>query len=807
MQHHLNIPDRLGEWILSHRAIVLTVFAVLTGCAYWQSTHVPIHASILEGLLTDQDRHDVYTDQVKHLGGSSDDLLFVATREGDQLFTPATLNSIRKAAEEMRRLSFVSRVITIVDVPEVRLEEPKNRLQKAYRNAMRKKLERGELDEIPTSTRNMRPYWPIDEEKQASIDIDALKTKMVNDAFAKRLMSKDKSAQMMLIWLNRAESMRNRAASGVRRQLENILKDNGLGREATHFSGTLVIQDWMFEEVLRTLQLVLPVTAIIVSLLTLWVFHRLSYMLLTLVIAAIAATWSVGMTAFLFGEITLLVAAVPALVMVISTADTIHLVSAYVAELKKGSPRDIAINAVFQQVGGACVLTSITTFVGFTSLLVVPAAAIRHLAIGCAIGVTSALLLALTLVPMALQILQAPPVEKPSRLNVWLDQCVQWCQHVSLNRPRTVVALHAIAISLAAAGASQLHYDADLPARFRSDHPLRKSIDFFNDEIFATSTIEIMVKADPEQLLSPEMLHGLVQLEDKVRELPKVNDVLSMLELFRIVDKVLDYQTSDGLPRTQSIAKNSVKLAERFSKDAVQTFVSLDQGITRVTVQVPTTRVVEAWEFSQLLKRTARECLPDTASVDVAGYYPIVGEAVVVVIESQIEGFYICFASVMAIVAFGVRSIRLAMLAVFPNLLPLLFLGGILGVFFEMVDSDVIGIAIISFGLAVDDTIHFLHRYDIEFAACGDKRTALKSTYTYTGSAIIRTTVILGVGLMPFMLSDYLSTQLLGSFLVVVLAFAVFGDLLLLPSLICLFGENENQDHDSPTAVASDAIS
>jgi predicted RND superfamily exporter protein len=108
---------------------------------------------------------------------------------------------------------------------------------------------------------------------------------------------------------------------------------------------------------------------------------------------------------------------------------------------------------------------------------------------------------------------------------------------------------------------------------------------------------------------------------------------------------------------------------------------------------------------------------------------------------------------------------------------------------FEVVDSDLIGVAIVSFGLAVDDTIHFLHRYDIEAADAPNRVEALGRTFNYTGSAIVRTTVILGFGLIPFALSDYFSIWVLGTYLVFVLFCAVLGDLLLLPALILLLAK------------------
>ena len=108
---------------------------------------------------------------------------------------------------------------------------------------------------------------------------------------------------------------------------------------------------------------------------------------LTILVSLVAAVWAVAFTGLVFGKITILVAAVPLLIMVMSTSDTIHIVSAYSRELAKDLSRSVALQAVIRDVGGACLLTSLTTLVGFLSLLLVPVTATRHLAVTAGVGV------------------------------------------------------------------------------------------------------------------------------------------------------------------------------------------------------------------------------------------------------------------------------------------------------------------------------------------------------------------------------------------------------------------------------------
>ncbi len=800
MLHHLNIPERFSDWVLTHRTRVLGAYLMITVVAMAAAWRVPIHVSLIKGLMPDESQYQAYRERAEILGGDSDDLLYVATREGDALFTAPVFNAIRAAARDLEKLPEIDRVFSIADAPRLVANDEALPFENEMRRIIRQQLESGRLLDFPHDSIVLPKHWPESESAQQSIDLFELHTSLLNDPVSGRLISADGTAHAMLVWLADSSKLQDKPRSGVREKIEKVLHRHQLGNDGFYCAGTLIILDSMFDEVYRALTQILPIVALIVSVLVYVTFHRLSYVALTLVISGIAITWTLGVVATLFGEITLLVAATPALILIISTADTIHLVSAYVAELKRGLSRDAAIRKVFHEVGGACVLTSVTTFVGFMSMMLIPAATLRHMAVAAAVGVASALLLALTLVPMALTILKPPPTDDTSDsvINRGLDRLVELCQRFSLTWPRTVVVAHVVIIIGSAFLASRLQHDADLPARFQPSHHLRRSIDFFNTEMFGTSTIELMVSTDPNKLLAHDTIFGLAELENKIRVQRETNDVISIVDVIWIVENLIDMQTDDGLPETQEATEAIIRFVDRLNPKAMRGLIARDAGLTRVVVQVNSTRVIEVTEIGERLVAIAKECLPDHVKVESSGYYPIVGNAVREVLKSQFQGFALCFLSVMAIVTLGVRSIRLGLLAVLPNLFPLVLLGGFIGLSYEMMDSDFLGIAIVSFGLAVDDTIHFLHRYDIETATASNRLAALKGTFHYTGSAIIRTTVILGIGLLPFSLSGYLSIHLLGTYLVYVLMFAVLGDLLLLPAMVLLFGVERGEGTQQP---------
>ena len=795
MLHHLRIPDHFAERLLQYRFLVLAGYVILTAVAISITWHTPLHVSLLQGLMPDDAEYRDYVERASQFGGGSDDLIYVATDEGESLFVPETLNRIRACARALEELPEIARVFSITDAVQLVPDRKLSAKEVAARSVVRGRLKRGIVPNVESDEIAPRLYWPKSVAKQSRVDLARLQSELRADPITGHLLSRTGGAHTMLIWLSESTDLLNRPQSGIRQKIEAVLRAKGLGKKNIYCVGTVIIQDWMYDEVIRAIVWILPIVTLVVSLLVYGIYRRLSYVLLTLVIAGIAIAWTLGLTATLFGEITLLVAATPGLVLILSTADTIHLISAYAAELRKGLNRHDAIARSVQDVGGACLLTSLTTFIGFLSLAVVPAVAVRHLAIACAVGVASALLLALTLVPLALMVLKPPLAarKRPSRVNLTLDRFVGNCRLLSLRWPRTVVAVHLLILLVSVSLAVRTHLDADLPARFVRGHPIRESIDFFHREIAGTTAIEMTLRTEPSETLALATLQGLAQLEKRLEAVPEVQNASSITTVFQLVDNLLGGDEGGELPKNEAEATATVQFLHKFDPETVNSFVSPNAGLLRVGIQVTSTRIMEVAGLADRLEEIAKECLPSGVTVSSSGFYVVVGTAAREILVSQIQGFALCFACVMIVITLGVRSLRLGLIAMAPNILPLTLLGGILALTSETIDTDILGVAIISFGLAVDDTIHFLHRYDIERRRSADIREALAQTFTYTGSAIIRTTVILGCGLMPFAFSSYLSIRFLGTYLVFVLACAVLADLLLLPALVLLLDKEEQE--------------
>ena len=216
MPHHLIIPGQFSAWILTHRTRVLLVFALITVVAVAACWRVPVRVSLLEGLMPDQTQYQAYRQRASMLGGGSDDLLYVATREGQELFTPRVLNSIRAAAREMERLPEIDRVFSIADAPRLTPDVTLSAKETAARAVIRRRLAQGRVPDVKRTAVSLQRYWPAAASRQQGVDLPALRESMRKDPIAGRLLSRDATAHAMLVWLAGASRLHNRPASASR---------------------------------------------------------------------------------------------------------------------------------------------------------------------------------------------------------------------------------------------------------------------------------------------------------------------------------------------------------------------------------------------------------------------------------------------------------------------------------------------------------------------------------------------------------------------------------------------------------------
>lgn len=535
----------------------------------------------------------------------------------------------------------------------------------------------------------------------------------------------------------------------------------GIPADGLHRAGLPTVVAEIANQTYFNLMWLFPATSLVLFLIVWALFRHLAPVIVSVVVALLSVIWTMGFTALLDPRINIMSSIVPAVVMVVSFSDVIHLWSAWRIERRAGRSHEDAILAGTGDVGRACLLTSATTFVGFVCLSLVPTPVMRQMGLVLGFGTAVALLLAMTLVPVVLSFVR--PASTSSSIG---DPLLAGLSALTNRRPWWVMAAFGVLTVLSVAGLTGLKVDTDFERRFREGSRVRRDTAYVREHFAGTNVLEVFVDLErPEDLLDGAVLARVAEFQARVAAAPGVTQVWSLIDVLRLApvrDPVAAY----------ALAK--LALGAEFSK-----LVDEERGTLRLAVRLDSMGVRGIHDVGERIEAAA-----GGLRVEATGLTHLMGWWLGAIVAGQRNGVLLSLALVTVMMMVGLRSWRVGLLSMLPNVLPLLAVGGYVGAAWDQVDSDTMIVAMMAIGIGVDDTIHFLMRYRVESARCPDAPEALRRTMAFAGRGIIMTTAVLVAGFLPCALSGYSSISMLGTLLPGVLVVALAADLLMVPAMV-----------------------
>jgi len=355
---------------------------------------------------------------------------------------------------------------------------------------------------------------------------------------------------------------------------------------------------------------------------------------------------------------------------------------------------------------------------------------------------------------------------------------------------------------VSAVGLSRIDVNNFLLEDLKDSDTLKKEFVYFEDHFAGGRPFELaIILRDGAQIFDLDVLGDLEELETYLGSTYGVGSLLSPARIIKTANREMQ-GGSDAyftLPSEQADVDKLVRTVKRFDKDSVlQLFVNESRAIARMQGKVGD---LGAREFAK--RNAALTNFMDDELADRKFDIRITGTANLVDLNNEslavnmTIGLGISFIVVAIIIGMLFKSVRMVIVCLIPNIMPLLMIAGYMG--FTGIDLKVSTSIIftIAFGIAVDDTIHFMSKLRIELAKGKTMLYALKRTYLSTGKAIIVTSIILCSGFFTLVLSDFLGTFYIGLLISMTLLFAVLADLFLLPVLIMLFFKRTKKDNSS----------
>jgi len=542
----------------------------------------------------------------------------------------------------------------------------------------------------------------------------------------------------------------------------------------------------------------MTISFLVVGALLFYFFRRPIGVLGPLAVVNVALAVAVGFMGALDWKIDFMFGMLPNLLIAVGVADAVHIISEFTAYHAQFGDRREAVRRTMYLVGTPCLLTSLTTAVGFLAMSISPIKSIAHMATYCAVGVLAAFLFTVTLLIVFLSIGHRVPqhaLTDAERSRSKGGQAMRRVLHAVARfdlRHRVPILVVSIAICLfSTVGLFKLRVDSNFLTELSTKVPIRVVTQFVDETMGGTiGLVYLFDTKTPDGIMEPSLLHEIEQLQEQAdQHTDMVQKTYSIVDILKDLNQ--SFHEGDPahyvLPDSRELIAQYLLIYSMSGGEEAEDYVSSDYSRASLVVR---TKMVETSRIAKLERSLHRflntESL-DGSSVQITGIGALWLRLVEYITQSQIRGIILAFTVISAMMCFIFKSIRIGMLSMVPNVAPVLLTLGGMGWAGMPLDYTRLLISTVAIGIAVDDTIHLTTRFHHAFQECGNYEQALLDSMQDVGRALFMTSSILIAGFLVNVASVMNSQAAFGLLLAATILVALLADFLLMPALVLVF--------------------
>ncbi len=572
--------------------------------------------------------------------------------------------------------------------------------------------------------------------------------------------------------------------------------------EVNVFSTGIVMMNNAFPEAsINDMKNLIPFAfaAIIIGL---FVFLRsVSTTIASLIVILLSIMMGMGTAGWLGFKLTPPSASAPTMILTLAVADCVHFLTTFLQSMRKGLNKFAAIKESLRINFNPIFLTSLTTAIGFLSLNFSDVPPFRDLGNITAMGVIYAFVLSIFFLPALVAIL-------PVRVKPGADKKTKLMQNIAefvISKRKILLWVMGLIIVTFIALIPRNEINDRFVEYFDETIEFRQHTDYVTESISGLYTVQYSLEAEASGGISePTFLKKMDGFVDWLRVQPEVMHVNSVSDTFKRLNKNMHGDDTGfyKLPENRELAAQYLLLYELslpYGLD-LNDQINIDKSSTRISATLQNLSTDQMLAFEQ----RSRDWINANASnINMVASSPAVifSHLAVRNIDSMIVGTLIALALISVILIFALRSLKLGVVSLIPNLTPVAVAFGIWAIFDSEIGLALSIVAGMTLGIVVDDTVHFMSKY---LRAKREKNLsatqAVRYAFENVGTALLVTTLVLAAGFMVLSLSAFELNSAMGLLTALTIVIALIIDFLFLPPLlIALEGggnEQENRDED-----------
>lgn len=521
-----------------------------------------------------------------------------------------------------------------------------------------------------------------------------------------------------------------------------------------------------------------------------------------MLIVVLSVIWTMGMIQVLGYTLNLFIILVPVLLTCVCIGDSVHIIAFFRQRRRENMGPVKALRQAMADSGVPCLYTSLTTIAGFLSFFAADIRPFQEMGIYASLGVASAFLLSVIVVLIMYSMFQpgAPhtpaagdaclrrdtrPLKKPDVF----DRILAGIWRINVAHPKKILLGVAFLSLVCLFGYSKVQVETNTARMLSPDLPLRQSYDYADQRMGGAMSVEIMLdtgKADG--IKEPEFLRAMERFQDRLENEKLVTKTISLLDILKKISEAMH----DGdvafhiLPDKKEVIAQYLLLYEMSNGKELDKMISFDSRIARLTAK---TQTLDTRQVRELTGKIAgfSEDFANGVSVSVTGSLDWTRSMNDLLAKGQRQSFLAALVSVSILMCLALRSLRLGLLSMVPNVLPVLATLGLMGLTGIYMDMPLMSFSAIMIGVVVDDTTHFLFHFKEDFERTGSYTQALHDTLTSAGRPLLFTTLTLFCGFAMLLFSNVIGVVKFGGLGCFAFALALAADFFVMPAILLTF--------------------
>ncbi len=730
-------------------AIVLLVSLVFAS----QIHRLQVRISAEEMLVQHDDEHLFYN-RIKALFG--DEQMVLIYLASDRLLAPDKLERLKAVLDEVADYPFVDHVESLFTIPWVKTVD-------GYLD------KKPYLDKLPTTP-----------EEQAKLLAEARKNPFLRNV----LVSPERDIMAAAVILAPPPPGQDQwNDEEITRRLDGAVKRLQADYPTAFAIGFPQVRTEIVERI-RTEQLHLFPLAVGALLIALFLLLRqLIDILLPILSAGFSILWTLGFMAMVDIPLNVVTSVVPILLIIVGSTEDIHLLSEFRQGQRLGLDNQAALAHMAKRMGGTVLLTFITTYLGFLSVGMSRIEVLWQFGLVASTGLFFNFAATVILIPSVLALAGKWQLDGKAKIYGEGSQRLAQRYWNGLWRYRGwIIALFVVVTLVAVAAIPRIHINHNPIDSLGEDSPVRQRIELVNQNLAGLESLSIVVESGIEDtFLKVRYLEELKKLQDFIHEKGWSRSTTSFADYLSLLNGAFQELDEPFLPESDDVV---TELMIFLKHDEVKSYVTKDYSEARILVR-------HAIDDSETLKQVLAQLRTFIAeNLDPGLQARITGDSVLTLsathamITGQLQSIALLLVIIVLIIGLLFTELRVGLLATLPNFFPVIVMFGFMGFMGIPLNIGTTMAAAIAIGIAVDDTLHFMLRYNHELKAIKSHATAMQRTIYGEALPVVSTSLALVAGFLVFTQASFPPIVQFGMLGALVLATALLADFVITPLAI-----------------------